>query len=53
MTKFYELLFCVFTALLTIFLIINIFWVIYAFVKYGNSPISEIPAWALWYMFKR
>ena len=22
-------------------------------VKYGNKPISEIPVWALWFMFNR
>lgn len=26
-------------------------WSIYAFVKYGNKPIGEIPSWALWFMF--
>lgn len=33
------------------FICINIFWVIYAFVKYGNTPIGEVPTWALFYMF--
>ena len=27
-------------------------WSIYAFVKYGNKPITEIPSWALWFMFR-
>lgn len=26
-------------------------WSVYAFVKYGDKPITEIPAWALWFMF--
>lgn len=38
--------------LIAIFALINVFWVIYAFAKYGGKPISEIPYWALWYMFK-
>ena len=37
--------------LLIIFVLINIFWVIYAFVKYGNMPVDQVPAWALAYMF--
>ena len=32
--------------------IICVGWSIYAFVKYGNKPITEIPAWALWFMFR-
>ena len=36
-----------------LFACINIFWMIYAFVKYGNTPASEIPAWALFYMLGR
>lgn len=27
-------------------------WSIYVFIKYGNAPIGEIPAWALWFMFR-
>lgn len=39
-------------ALLISFCLINVFWVIYAFAKYGGQPIDQIPAWALWYMFR-
>lgn len=35
------------------FLLINIFWTIFAFVKYGSMPITEIPSWALFYMWRR
>ena len=35
-----------------IFALICLFWSIYAYVKYGNQPITEIPAWALWFMFQ-
>ena len=38
--------------MLGIFAGICIFWSIYAFVKYGNMPITEVPSWALWFMFK-
>ena len=38
-------------AIFLVFIAINIFWVIYAFVKYGNTPIAEVPAWAIFYMF--
>lgn len=24
---------------------------IYAFAKYGNTPIAEVPTWAIWFMF--
>ena len=34
-----------------LFVIICIGWTIYAFVKYGGKPITEIPSWALWFMF--
>ena len=34
-----------------LFVVIYIGWTIYAFVKYGNQPITEIPSWALWFMF--
>ena len=37
--------------LLIAFCLICIGWSIYAFVKYGNKPISEVPSWALWFMF--
>lgn len=37
--------------LFTLFVLINIFWTIYAFVKYWGKPVSEVPIWALWYMF--
>ena len=39
--------------LIALFALINVFWVIYAFVKYGSYPVNEIPAWALFYMFRR
>ena len=39
--------------LLIIFICICIFWTVYAFAKYGGQPINEIPAWALWFMFRR
>lgn len=39
-------------ALLGLFALINAGWSVYAFVKYGGKPISEIPGWALWYMFR-
>lgn len=26
---------------------------IYCWINYGGKPVSEIPAWALWFMFKR
>ena len=42
----------VFIIALIAFVGINIFWLIYAFVKYGGKPISEIPSWALFYMFR-
>jgi len=42
----------VFIGILVIFALICIGWSIYAFVKYGSKPIGEIPAWALWFMFK-
>ena len=34
-----------------IFGLICVGWTIYAFAKYGNQPITEIPSWALWFMF--
>ena len=39
-------------AVLVVFALICIGWSIYAFVKYGDKPITEIPAWALRFMFK-
>ena len=39
-------------AIVICFLLICVGWTIYAFVKYGNTPIAEVPTWALWFMFK-
>ena len=41
--------------LLTLMIIVIgtcLFFTIYAFVVYGNKPITEIPAWAFWIMGK-
>ena len=43
---------CVLLVIIGIFILINVFWCIYAFAVYGNKTINEIPGWALWYMFK-
>lgn len=43
----------IFLVLVVAFLLINVFWTIFAFVKYGSMPINEIPAWALFYMWGR
>lgn len=46
-----------FVALMVVIVIVGIIamicvgWSIYAFVKYGDKPITEIPSWALWFMF--
>ena len=39
-------------ALILILVCICIFWSIFAWAKYGSKPVTEIPAWALWFMFK-
>lgn len=36
-----------------IFGCICVFWSIYAFVKYGSKPITEVPAWALRFMLNK
>ena len=35
-----------------LFIVIYIGWTIYAFAKYGNQPITEVPSWALWFMWR-
>ena len=52
-TNWLLLLYWTLIVLLIIFLLINVFWVVYAFIKYGNKPITEIPGWAIWYMLGR
>lgn len=43
---------CSLLALLLIVVILVVFWEIYVWVKYGGKPVTDIPAWALWFMFK-
>lgn len=47
-----DIIWIIIWSILGIVACICIFWSIYAWVKYGNMPISEIPGWALWFMFK-
>lgn len=48
-----KLIFYLITILGLILTGIVIFWIIYANVKYGGYPITEVPAWTVPFIFGR
>ena len=41
----------VFVVILSIIVISIMSTTIYCWITYGNKPVSEVPNWALWFMF--
>ena len=41
------------TFIVIILSLLCVFWTIYAAIKYGNKPITEIPTWAIWFMYRK
>ena len=51
MEKFKEILLIALVVIVVCAALACVGLTIYAFAKYGNTPIAEVPTWAVWFMF--